>query len=143
VGSAGDVPASTDVAIARPAANRRNLGRVGLVGFIGFVASLQDSSQLGNAVGALQGSLRMSRLRVSARLGSLAVAIVLAAAACSSPPEASVDPGPRPDLAVVEASAAPFLPPVTVWDVGEKEWVQLANFLPADKPVLVWFWAPH
>jgi len=74
---------------------------------------------------------------------ALAASLAMLAVACSTPPEASVDPGPRPDLAVAETSAGPLLPPVTVWDVGEKEWVQLANFLPADKPVLVWFWAPH
>lgn len=54
-----------------------------------------------------------------------------------------MDPGARPAVPVVNAASTQFLPEVTVWDVGEKEWVQLANFLPADKPVLVWFWAPH
>ena len=98
---------------------------------------------VGNNAVASSGSLGMTRLRGSRRLAALAASIVLVAAACSSPPEASVDPGPRPDLAVVNPASTQFLPPVTVWDVGGKEWVQLANFLPADKPVLVWFWAPH
>jgi hypothetical protein len=44
---------------------------------------------------------------------------------------------------VETSTAEPALPPVTVWDVGAKQWVQLANFLPAETPVLVWFWAPH
>ena len=26
---------------------------------------------------------------------------------------------------------------------GDGGWVQLKNELPADKPLLVWFWAPH
>ncbi|MEY4229868.1 MAG: hypothetical protein RLZZ362_717 [Actinomycetota bacterium] len=85
----------------------------------------------------------MFRRRRTARLVSIAAATALLAAACGGPPAASVDPGPRPDLAVANAAATAFLPPVTVWDVGEQQWVQLANFLPADKPVLVWFWAPH
>lgn len=32
---------------------------------------------------------------------------------------------------------------MTVWDVKESDWVQFADYLPADKPLLVWFWAPH
>ena len=63
--------------------------------------------------------------------------------ACGGAPEASIDPGERPDLPVASVPGGPFLPAVTVWDVGEKQWVQLADFLPADTPVLVWFWAPH
>lgn len=74
---------------------------------------------------------------------ALALAVAVVAAACGGPREASVDPGTRPNLPVANAVSTDFLPAVTVWDVGEKEWVQLANFLPADKPVLVWFWAPH
>lgn len=54
-----------------------------------------------------------------------------------------MNPGVRPILQVANDVSTDFLPAVTVWDVGEKEWVQLANFLPADKSVLVWFWAPH
>jgi len=81
--------------------------------------------------------------RRSSRLAALAVAVIALATACGGAPEASVDPGVRPDLPVANAVSADFLPVVTVWDVGEKEWIQLADFLPADKPVLVWFWAPH
>ena len=98
---------------------------------------------VGNGPLVPSGSLGMTRLRGSRRLAALAASIVLVAAACSSPPEASVDPGPRPDLAVANPASTQFLPQVTVWDVGEQEWVQLANFLPAEQPVLVWFWAPH
>lgn len=85
----------------------------------------------------------MFRLRRTARLVSIAAATALMVAACGGPPAASVDPGPRPDLAVANPASTAFLPAVTVWDVGEQQWVQLANLLPADKPVLVWFWAPH
>jgi hypothetical protein len=85
----------------------------------------------------------MLRPRRVARLVSLAAATTLILAACGGSPAASVDPGPRPDLPVADPASTAFLPPVTVWDVGDKQWVQLANFLPADTPVLVWFWAPH
>ncbi|MGE0879276.1 MAG: hypothetical protein AB7L13_08985 [Acidimicrobiia bacterium] len=85
----------------------------------------------------------MSRYRVR-RFGLLLVAAAMLVTACGgSSPKASVDPGSRPDLPIAAASSPPFLPPVTVWDVTEKRWVQLANFLPADLPLLVWFWAPH
>lgn len=77
------------------------------------------------------------------RLAVLVLGAAVLATACGGSREASVDPGERPNLPVANAASTDFLPAVTVWDVGEKEWVQLANFLPADKPVLVWFWAPH
>lgn len=55
----------------------------------------------------------------------------------------ALDSGPRPNLPVDAVSANGPLPPVTVRDLTQDRWVQFANFLPADKPVLVWFWAPH
>jgi hypothetical protein len=67
----------------------------------------------------------------------------LALSACGGASEGSVDPGRRPELPVAVGSAESALPAVPVWDVGEREWVQLADVLPAEKPVLVWFWAPH
>lgn len=35
------------------------------------------------------------------------------------------------------------LPAVDVRDVASGETVALAELLPADRPLLVWFWAPH
>lgn len=104
----------------------------------------------------------MTSSRTAGRLVALAV-VSLALAACGGTPQASVDPGERPDLPVggttpgstpgsapgtasgtpATSAPEPVLPVVTVWDVGAKQWVQLADFLPADKPLLVWFWAPH
>ncbi len=54
-------------------------------------------------------------------------------------------PGPVPRLPVDEAAAASSpLPEVAVRQInGEGGWVQLKNELPAAKPLLVWFWAPH
>lgn len=72
------------------------------------------------------------------------VAMTIGAACGSSDPSADIgDAGPIPEIAVAQASAASGLPPTVVRDIGAEEWVQLANFLPADKPLLVWFWAPH
>jgi hypothetical protein len=53
------------------------------------------------------------------------------------------DPTNRPELPVAPPSANSPLPAVTVWDLTADRWVQLKNFLPADRPLLVWFWAPH
>ena len=54
-------------------------------------------------------------------------------------------PGPVPELAVSpEAALSSPLPEIAVRRLnGEGGWVQLKNELPADKPLLVWFWAPH
>jgi hypothetical protein len=78
----------------------------------------------------------------------LAVVAALTLAACGSDavdgtdaaPAAS-DPGERPDLPVTAVGSP--LPAVTVRDVTNDEWVQFADLLPAEQPVLVWFWAPH
>ena len=53
--------------------------------------------------------------------------------------------GPVPDLDVDPASAtASPLPELAVRRLnGDGGWVQLKNELPADRPLLVWFWAPH
>lgn len=53
--------------------------------------------------------------------------------------------GPIHDLPVSpEAAAGSPLPEVTVRQInGDGGFVQLKNQLPADKPLLVWFWAPH
>jgi hypothetical protein len=80
------------------------------------------------------------------RSAGIVLAASLALAACGgggSGSGSSADAGPRPDLPVAEASINSPLPPVTVRDVSTGEWVQLANALPADTPLLVWFWAPH
>jgi hypothetical protein len=50
------------------------------------------------------------------------------------------DPGLRPNLPV-ENEDSP-LPAVTVRDVVDDRWVQFADILPAEQPVLLWFWAP-
>jgi hypothetical protein len=52
--------------------------------------------------------------------------------------------GPVPELAVDPESASSPLPEIAVRRLnGDGGWIQLKNVLPADKPLLVWFWAPH
>ena len=87
------------------------------------------------------------------KIGAVAMAGGLLLAACGgggsrlpegvSLPEPA--PGPVPQLAVsADAAVASPLPDVAVRQLnGDGGWVQLKNALPADKPLLVWFWAPH
>lgn len=85
------------------------------------------------------------------RLHALLAVAALAAGACGSAaadeatgePAASAvrtDPGERPVLPVENIDSP--LPAITVRDVVDHEWVQFADILPAEQPVLVWFWAP-
>jgi hypothetical protein len=64
---------------------------------------------------------------------------VAAEVAVTSVPDPA-DPGVRPELPV--SSFGSPLPAVTVRDVVADEWVQFADILPAEQPVLLWFWAP-
>jgi PBP1b-binding outer membrane lipoprotein LpoB len=91
------------------------------------------------------------------RIVAVAVAGGITLAACGSNPPAPVgvdgaavtlpEPadGPIPDLAVSpDAAVGSPLPEVTVRQInGDGGFVQLKNELPSDKPLLVWFWAPH
>jgi hypothetical protein len=82
-------------------------------------------------------SLRGNRLAVAAG----AVLLLAACGGGGSTATGSADPGVRPDLPVASASSP--LPDVTVRDVTNDAWVQFADLLPAERPVLFWFWAPH
>ena len=89
--------------------------------------------------------------------GALAAGLVLAACGGATPdPPVGADgsavtlptpePGPVPDDIPVSPDAAigSPLPELAVRQInGDGGWVQLKNELPADKPLLVWFWAPH
>jgi hypothetical protein len=69
-----------------------------------------------------------------------------------SRPEAT-GPGPTATVPMTAAAQAPGsttdrstaspLPAVDVTDVATGGTVQLASLLPADRPLLVWMWAPH
>jgi len=75
------------------------------------------------------------------RLLAFLLAATLLVAACSN--ASSVETGKRPDLPRSAGAAESPLPEVAVWDVGATQWVQFADLVPADKPVVLWFWAPH
>jgi len=81
------------------------------------------------------------------RLASIVAVGVLLLVSCGggegSNAKPALDSGQRPNLPVDTVSANGPLPHVTVRDLTQNRWVQFANFLPADKPVLIWFWAPH
>ena len=87
------------------------------------------------------------------------VAVVLAGsllvAACGGTTDAPVDgsgaqpelpepaAGPMPELPVSAASIASPLPEIAVRQLnGDGGWVQFKDELPAEQPVLIWFWAP-
>jgi hypothetical protein len=88
-------------------------------------------------------------------VAALGGALVLAACGGAPDPPVGADgtaitlptpePGPIPALPVAEASVTGSpLPAVTVRRInGEGGWVQFRNELPSEKPLLVWFWAPH
>ena len=87
------------------------------------------------------------------RSAALAVVLALGAAACgdSSTPTASTSPATTPTQAPAAeqgpASEAPVpesdLPSVEVVNVGTGASVSLAGFAPSDRPLVLWFWAPH
>lgn len=52
-------------------------------------------------------------------------------------------PSVGPTSPQTKPSLASPLPAVAVLDVATGKRVQLRDFLPAKKPLLVWFWAPH
>ena len=57
----------------------------------------------------------------------------------------TIPSGPSPEISTT-TSLAPQkspLPSVEVLDTANGQTVQFASLLPAVKPVLFWFWAPH
>lgn len=74
--------------------------------------------------------------------------------ATDATPETPTSPNPAPaaesDAEATETATEPAptpgpndLPDVTVVDVYTGDEVGLASFAPTDKPIVVWFWAPH
>lgn len=76
-------------------------------------------------------------------------AAVTTAAPAAAPATAATTAAPAVTTAapaVTAAPAAPFenpLPQLIVKDVVANADFELSSLLPADKPVLLWFWAPH
>ena len=78
------------------------------------------------------------------RTSGLVLVAALALAACGGAPgSGSPQAGSEPGAAATGAESASPLPVIDVTDVKTGEPVALASLLPADKPVLVWMWAPH
>ena len=88
---------------------------------------------------------------------ALAVALVLSATACGSgdnnPESSSPAQTQAPALTAAPAqtqapeSTAPAptsdLPSVEMVNVTNGATVNLASFAPSDRPIVLWFWAPH
>ena len=92
----------------------------------------------------------MARLRAgrgSPRPLALAAALVLLLAACGDGGEdgaASSGPAAADDQAEATGPNAPgALPAVDVVDVGSGATVALTDYHSGQRPLLVWFWAPH
>lgn len=91
--------------------------------------------------------------RSPAVLAATALAIAGCGSGSQSSAESAAAPGPAEPDAVqqrpsVEKAApappdAPRLPKVNVVDIRSGGEVDLASLAPSDKPLLVWFWAPH
>lgn len=84
----------------------------------------------------------------------LAVVALIASSCASSPPAMMPDAAapkttaPAPSIPAAEQSTPPpaadqALPAVQVIDLANDARVNVASLAPADKPVLVWMWAPH
>lgn len=84
-----------------------------------------------------------SRVRFSSMLAVGVFVLASCGGGVGSNAESDRDLGQRPNLPVDPKSANGLLPNVTVRDLTNDKWVQFANFVPSDKPVLLWFWAPH
>lgn len=62
----------------------------------------------------------------------------------NTPTGTDVAEGPIPSLDIRAASADSVLPDLAVRRVNcNGGWVNLKNELPSERPLLVWFWAPH
>jgi hypothetical protein len=53
------------------------------------------------------------------------------------------DPATSAPAAAAPDRSASILPSVPMHDVGRGTTVDLASLIPAPRPVLLWFWAPH
>ena len=63
-----------------------------------------------------------------------------------SPASASAAPSASNEAEVADLSAAPIatdLPAIDTIDVRTGDTVNLQSLVPSEKPLLLWFWAPH
>ena len=76
-----------------------------------------------------------------ATIGVLAVVLALVFAGCGSGQETA--PGTAAPADVGDGAVANALPDLSVSDLATGEPMALQSLVPADRPVLLWFWAPH
>ena len=82
-------------------------------------------------------------MRRTIELLALAASITLAACGNDSVKVQSANTGAGTEISVATPAFKNPLPAVTVRDVGAKADLNLQSLLPADKPLVIWFWAPH
>ena len=161
---AADSNAGTDQRHLRLPVTRRTARR-GRRGHLdpAVAAPLRDLCRSGARVAVVMnehGAIRGARPLVASR-GARFLVVVLAvpavvAAACGGGDESSqvstapaapaADPAPAPQPAPAPAPAAApgnDIPEVTVVNVVSGDSLVLSSLAPADRPILLWFWAPH
>ncbi len=84
------------------------------------------------------GTTRPAAMRNLA-VGKLAVVLALVLASCGS---GQVTGAAQPQ-AGDDGTDSTTLPDLSVTDIATGDQVALQSLVPADRPVLLWFWAPH
>jgi hypothetical protein len=99
---------------------------------------------LRNSVHSRNGSLSLSGFLVvmNKHARSALVVAALALAGCGASDNASTTDAQTARPPSARATGSP-LPAVTVDNLITDTTVSLDSFIPASKPTLVWFWAPH
>ena len=86
-------------------------------------------------------------MRAFAATGMLIAALALFAASCGDSEPATPAPATPAPAETATAAATPVpesdLPSVDLINVATGATVNLASFAPSDRPVVLWFWAPH
>lgn len=80
---------------------------------------------------------------LAAACGGTESAPVATAPAPPADPPPAPGPSPAPESPPADAAGANDLPAVTVVDVVSGESLVLSSLAPANRPILLWFWAPH
>ncbi|MCY3910572.1 MAG: hypothetical protein OXF99_03610 [bacterium] len=98
-------------------------------------------------------------MKTRIKIVALAAALTLVVTACSggdsnpetalteapAPTQAPATQAPAPEPATESAAPVPAsdLPSVELVDIATGANVNLASFAPSDRPLVLWFWAPH
>lgn len=87
--------------------------------------------------------LAIAAVAAAACGGTESAPVATAPAPPADPPPAPEPPSALESPAPAEAAGGNDLPAVTVVDVVSGESLVLSSLAPADRPILLWFWAPH